>query len=145
MTPAEIYQACLDLRTKVGPRAYVALDITVHGSAAEPIQAVLYPRGIVHDDCLRAGAGGWQEAIDKVTALWEEAAERLDAEALRNMALTIIKMTDNSGSCTEASLRMEGFSQDEIDRYGTAACEKANEMADLGPFTITALSGANAA
>lgn len=144
MTPQEIREAVLALIKEMGPGA--TLSVEVHSRrGAQPIWAFAQPLGYSKDaPTISLYADDWAEAIEGVRAAWAEMSERVHAETIKKMALAIIRITAEQGECTDAALRTE-FDLTDCERYGEAACEKANEMAANGPFSIRQLAGANAA
>ncbi|MFB0491988.1 hypothetical protein ABIE45_004574 [Methylobacterium sp. OAE515] len=144
MSAVEAYAALKELRSEIGPKAYVTISITASDHREAPVYASIYAGGIGQtspnfscngDDigevvaALRAGWAGFQE----------EHARRMTAD----MALEIIRITDEQGCCTDAALRGSKFSVGDVLRFGSAACAKANEMAGRGPFEIVSIAGAN--
>ncbi|NIA72307.1 hypothetical protein HBA54_27325 [Pelagibius litoralis] len=144
MTPKEIQAALRKFRDEIGPDAYVSVDVEA-SSANHPISGCLYPDGVAKGGSLRIRADDWQEALDLLSERWEEASGRHREERIRKMALEIIRITAEQGTCTDATLRTAGFSSDEIERYSEDACRDANEIASNGPFEIVPIAGANAA
>lgn len=69
----------------------------------------------------------------------------IEVHTIRRMALKIITEKHDHGICTENALRVDGFTQRQIDIGGQAACDLAAEMAGSGPFEITTISSRNAA
>lgn len=146
MKAADVCKRAKEIAEKISPKAAVHISVDSRRSKNEMVFCSLYPRGMVgRGEPLVSRSDNWGDALKKVEELWHETAERYNAERLQAMALKIIELTSCHGTCTDRDLRMAGFDQTDIEHYGEAACDKANEMADLGPFTITALSGANAA
>lgn len=144
MSAVEAHAALAALRTEIGPKAYVSVSITVSEYAEGILRASIYAGGISQqhpnfackgDDLgqvvadLRAGWAGFQD----------EHARRMTAD----MALEIIRITDERGCCTDAALRGSKFSVGDVLRFGPGACAKANEMAGRGPFEIVSIVGAN--
>lgn len=86
----------------------------------------------------------WESALAEVREAW--GAKRADFEIaiVRNIALAIIRITFDMGECTEQALRVE-FSAADIERFGSAAIERANTMAEGAPFSIVGSDAGNGA
>ena len=146
MTPAEIRQACIDLAAKVGPKADVRVDIRKpyrFAPSKELISGWLYPNGIGDGGSISVQADDWFEVFNLLSAKWDEVSADHARATIREIALKIIAITADTGACTDAELRQH-FAAEDIERFGDRAVEQANEMADKGPFSIIATTGANA-
>lgn len=126
------------LQRLVGPKAYVSLSLDAEVGRPDVVRTSCYPHGVGVSMAAYFGADGrsFREAIAKLEAKWNEKRDTYTAETIRKMALAIISTMLDLGSCSDAALRGQGFSQDDIDRLGARACEVANEMAGKGPFEI---------
>jgi len=60
------------------------------------------------------------------------------------MALAIIRITADTGGCSDAALRADGFDDAEIARLGGDAVGTADAVASNGPFSIVAVAQSNA-
>lgn len=90
-----------------------------------------------------AGEGtDWRLAIAAVEAEFDRRQETRVARTTEAMALAIIRLTYGHGECTDAMLRAE-FDARDVERLSGAAVERANVMADRGPFSVTVAGGAN--
>lgn len=141
MTPKEIHDAVKALAKEIGPNAHVSLDVNTDHEAA----VVGFCRPSWKGDYIIVYADDWTGAMDQLRAKWAEISADVHRQAIRKMALEIIRITADIGSCHDAALRDAGFSNDEIERYGGDACDDANRIASNGPFSITEVVGANAA
>ena len=143
--PRDVSAAFKDFAIEIGPKAAAHLSITTD---SVPCYCGIYPNG----HSARAGgvaeyfsvrAGSWDELL---VAAREEWAQRSDLNAenkTKALALKIIELTFQHGECTDAMLRAD-FDAAEVERYGAQAVERANTMAERGPFEIIRLAGANA-
>src|SRR3546814_3527460 len=110
--------------------------------------AALYPDGIGAGrsrNRLAAKADTLEDLLARLRALWNEAGARHRAARIRSMALAIIRITAEQGTCTDAALRAGDFTAEEVARYGADAGEAADEIASNGPFSIVSIAGPNAA
>lgn len=55
---------------------------------------------------------------------------------IRKMALSIIEITDEHGSCAEARLKAAAFTREEITEFHQPACARASEMCASAPFSV---------
>lgn len=116
---------------RYGEQKPISLNITPHYS----VSAVKELRSI------RLEADTFEEIfelayveIDKQMPIWR-------AELTRAMGAIIIAKTDELGQCTEADLRMAGYSTEDIEEYADEAAAHADKMADNGPFTVIKTPG----
>lgn len=148
MTPVEAKAAFSDFAKTVGAQAhiYVSLNATGYPRNSFALNVMLYPSGMGHSSgYVSANADTFEELLDAIKAVWAEASERHHAERVRKMALEIIRVTAERGTCTEADLRAGDFTNAEVEQFGAEAVEDANAIAANGPFSIQRLAGANAA
>jgi hypothetical protein len=146
MTPQEIQAAVKALRDEIGPKC--ELSLYVNGkNALKPIDGHCRPRGYGADSpFISTGCHeGWLDALDDCRQQWLAMKADIEKDVLRRMALAIIRITADTGACTNAALRADDFTEQDIAEFGDAACQQADEMASNGPFTIAVLQGANAA
>lgn len=139
---AEIQAALVDLQGLVGPKAWIDFSIKPND-----MNACLYPEGLTSRtgglaERIGANNGDWREMIASLHAQYLERREQRDENLTRDMALAIVRITFEAGGCSDAQLRA-GFDAADVVRLGQTACERANAMADKGPFVLTVLSGAN--
>lgn len=144
MSPLEIQDALIAFRAEVGEncQAHLQVDGT---SNNKPIHGYCRPRGWDDDSYIIVWGDTWQGVLDSLRAKWSEMSADIRKNTVRNMALAIIRITADTGSCTDAALRADKFSKSDILNCGVDACRMADGMASNGPFQITALQGANAA
>lgn len=55
---------------------------------------------------------------------------------IRRMAVSIIGLNDKYGTCTEAALIKQGFTEDQIAELHEAACKRAEVMCYGAPFVV---------
>lgn len=87
----------------------------------------------------------FEELFANARAMWAERQAEFIGKKIRRMALDIIRMTADLGTCTDAGLRAEGHTAEDIARYGADAMKDADTIAANGPFKITVMEKANAA
>lgn len=144
MTPLEIKNELIALRSEVGSKAYISVDISPHN--AEAVSGCIYPTGIGTNGARLSVRGhDWREIIDQMRAAWVAHRDQHTAQMIKDMALEIIRITAEHDECTDAALRAGKFSDADVTRLGDQACAYATEIAANGPFTIVAMRGANAA
>ena len=147
MTIREIKDAMDFLAAEVGTEKCVATLYLNTDSTG--LFAQCRPHGYgIGTPCFTVSGDDEMDVEDVLTRLRQKTLDAMDdvkAERLKKMAMTIISESTIHGSCSDASLRSEGFTQIEIDAFGAEACKEANAMADKGPFSIVVLDGANAA
>ncbi|MEE7491129.1 hypothetical protein [Methylobacterium oryzae] len=144
MSVVEAHAALVVLRKEIGPKARVSIHLTAADDEDKPLYAAIYATGIGYGEpnfsCRGSDLG---QIVADLRGGWEgfqvEHARRMAAD----MALEIIRITDERGCCTDAALRGSKFSAGDVLRFGPAACAKANEMAGRGPFEIVSIGGAN--
>lgn len=144
MTPLEIYDALGKFTRSVGPRAEATVGVYQFGTKGLA-HLHLYPNGLGNSKGLELEAASWEELFAKAETAWPGVCARKRAEAIRNMALAIIKITADKGACSDFALRADKFSQEEIDLYSEEAIADANAIASNGPFSIVRTEKANAA
>lgn len=135
-TITEIRAELIRIQARVKAGAYVGVSSTVGAYRRAAVAASCYPNGIGQSESFRVEGENFRDALKKLEAAWEERQDTYTAETIRKMALAIISTTLDLGSCSDAALRGQGFSQGDIDRLGGRACDVANEMAGKGPFEI---------
>jgi hypothetical protein len=144
MSIVEAHAALVELKKEIGPKAEIYVSLSTSDHRDEPLYAQIYAMGMGQRDpnfaCKGTELG---KLVADLRAGWEgfqvEHARRMTAD----MALEIIRITDERGCCTDAALRGSKFSVGDVLRFGPAACAKANEMAGRGPFEIVSIGGAN--
>jgi len=140
MTPREIRDACNEMAKGIGERANIHVGFNTFD---EPLYANIMAGG---ETRLRVKAEDWEELFRKLREEWKACDDEFRASMIKKMALEIIRITDEQGECTDAALRGGWtFTDADVERFGSDACAKADEMAGRGPFRITRIAGANAA
>lgn len=142
MTPKEAQKALRDIIKTCGPGHSVHISVSDGETALMGWIAVTRPeyRSVVHVD-----ADTFEEAFQRMKAMWAEYLAGIRSERIRTMALSIIRITDEAGACSEAALRLAEYTSVEIADLGEEAAAKANEMAGRGPFSIERSANSNAA
>ena len=145
MTPKQFRSKAIALAKKVGPRAEVFVSLTT-GYREDALSATVYSDGIGgHIGAIfSVTADDFDELSHQLTMKWFDYEDTHRARMVREIALAIIRITADQGSCSDAALRVD-FDLDDIAKYGEAACADANEIADRGPFAIIKTATANAA
>jgi hypothetical protein len=146
MTILEAHAALVELKRDIGPAAEIYVTLSTFAGGEKPLRAQIVAGGLGQRDpnfsCFGSDLG---QVVAEMRTGWDgfqaEHARRMTAD----MALEIIRITDEQGSCTDAALRGSKFSVGDVLRFGPAACAKANEMAGRGPFAIVSIAGANGA
>ncbi|MEG9524271.1 MAG: hypothetical protein MIL41_00560 [Hyphomicrobiales bacterium] len=144
MSILEAHAALVELKKEIGPKAEIYVSLSTSDGRDKPLHAQIYAGGMGQRDpnfhCSGTELG---QLVADLRVGWEgfqvEHARRMTAD----MALEIIRITDEQGCCTDAALRGSKFSVGDVLRFGPAACAKANEMAGRGPFEIVSIAGAN--
>jgi hypothetical protein len=141
MTPTEIKDALKLLNGRVGPGCYV--DVTITGAS--------YDKTVIAGTILQHGgkssrvvADDWQEVIRLMTEAVVNGRDAFQAALIKNMALAIIRLTDEHGECTDSMLRSE-FDAGDVTAFLDRALERADAMAGNGPFSVRRVAGSNAA
>ena len=146
MTIAEFREQIAAFEKSVGPWAQVYVTLC---SNKDPYGKVwggsLYVNGVVKGQAFLVHADSLSDLYRMICAEWDKQASNHRTVKIRKMALSIIAVTADTGSCSDAALRAHGdFTQSEIDQYGADACAQANDIAGRGPFEIRWTRGANA-
>jgi hypothetical protein len=136
LTHAEAVLAAKSLRDEVGPNAEVYIELcTTRWAPSESLRGAIYPNGVGKSDAVRAYANTYAAVISALKAEWAKHADTASAKTIRDMALKIISITADEGTCSELSL-CRAFSAGEVKTYGDRACEEATRIAGNGPFSI---------
>jgi hypothetical protein len=143
MNPLQIQAELRKLKSTMGPRADVYCGVEANYS--KPLSLSAYPSGLCNGTALRVEAHDWPELFILANEKWAERNAEFHARMVTEIALQIIRLTAEFGECTEAALRGDKYSQEDLLRWGTEASAKANEMASNGPFSIIPSAKANAA
>lgn len=136
----EARAALAALVNEIGAKAEFYVSLNGHSRRLLGLQ--LYPHGLCGGVTLHSEADTLRDLVEAGRAKWAEHADLHGENAIRDMALAIIRITHARGECTDAALRAE-FDSADIARFAEQACERANEMAAGGPFSIARLAGAN--
>lgn len=134
----EMHTALRELEEEIGPRAEANLNIS-----RGKLMAWVYPQGIGGKETIYVhGKTDWREAVEEMRTKARVGAENRYAQLVKDMALAIVRITFETGGCSDAQLRAD-FDAADVAHFGETACDRANEMADKGPFVLTLVSGAN--
>jgi hypothetical protein len=146
MTPTAFRAALLAFRREIGQEAYVSAGITSEWQDGKPpLDCSIYPNGITKDkSSFTVYAENWAALLDAAKSKWAEYQVEHKRQSARKLALAIIRITAETGQCTDAALRYE-FGSEMVDRYGDDAVADANKIAANGPFEIIKQRGANGA
>lgn len=132
-----------DFRKEAGPQCDVYASVNPDGTC--DFSAYLLGLTRSSEGTIRTShKSPWAEASAELLQIWEAQRANHRSVKLRKMALDIIQITADQGSCTDRALRMN-FDQSEIDSLGKDAAALATEMAANGPFSIVVTAQANAA
>ena len=82
----------------------------------------------------------WPEAIRAAHAYAATYAPVQRNATIRRMALAVISLTDEHGTCTEAALIRQNFTAAEVADLHELACERAGEMCQNGRFVVVRAS-----
>ena len=143
MTPIELRSECLKLASEVGPTARVQVGVGAKNDEGA-VYLILYARNGGEYSFLIYG-NDWQALFAEARTKWTVMADEHRVRTVRKLALEIIKITAERGTCSDAALRDAEFTSAEIECYGADACADADAIAANGPFKITAIRNANAA
>jgi len=141
MSPLELQCAAEAFRLEVSEAAYLSVGIAHYGP---PCEGTLYADGICKDRSFSVKADSWPALFVAMRETWAARSDEVRRRTVRQMALEIIRLTAEFGECTDAALRAEKFTAEQITRYSAAAIKDANEMAGNGPFAIRSLENSNA-
>jgi hypothetical protein len=142
-TAQEIHTELRALRSEIGIKTEIYLSIDASYDATRPVTGILYPFGMSGEGQLFVRGAGFDEVIAALRAEWDERKADFAKETTKKMALAIIRITDELGTCSDAALRVD-FDAAQIAQFGVEACTLADTMASKGPFSIIATSGKNA-
>jgi len=137
MTAADLYAWEQAIAATISPQARVS--IMANNSDGRCAYACVAPCGLCNDsNRWYAWFETWPEAIRAAHAYALTIAHmvrRRNAKT-RRMALAIISLTDEHGTCTEAELIQQGFTAAQVAELHEAACERAGGMAGNQPFVV---------
>ena len=146
MNATEAHKAMLTLKDAIGKNATVYIHMGVYSYKTEkPLTVILNPSSALEDDRISFQAADFDEAVETANIKWAEYSEKHGLRMVREMALAIIRITAEQGECTNAALRSDKFSNEDVIKFGERACIDATKIANNGPFSIVTLAGANAA
>lgn len=147
MTALEARKAFDALALKVGSKANFSIHLNTRSYGTrdeEALSATLYPKDSYSTGSLfSVKADTWETLLAAADAAWVEHCDEHKRRTILDMAVSIIRTTDEHGHCSDQMLRVE-FTPGDVKRFGADACLKANEMAGRGPFAIIETTGANA-
>lgn len=141
MNEAELLAELNRLKGMVpGGNAWVNISLNADRPRDSAAMVSFYPTGITKSHGQHYEAPTFAEAIAKAEAGIRENSAAEIAEIVRKMSVAIMEITMESGRCTDAALRVEGFRQAEIEAHHAAAVARAEEMAGSGPFSVAFLA-----
>lgn len=136
LTHADAVAAFKALAKGAGPNAEASISLNASSwSAGPPLHGALYPHGLGKDAAIRVDAETYADLLAALKAKWAEHADAAFAQTIRDMALKIISITADEGSCSEFTL-CKAFSPADVKAYGLRACDEATRIAGNGPFSI---------
>jgi len=144
MTAKEAQAAFVEFQKSVGGRAWIAVGMNTH-DCDKPLYCSLYASGVTGSKTCEGRGVTWDEVLADLLATWNDTQDRHRKTRTRKMALEIIRITAERGACTDADLRADLFSAEEVAQLGSEAVYDANKIASNGPFELVRLAGANAA
>lgn len=141
-TIQEMHADIVALKNEIGGKA----DVYFTFSSSDQPRISVYQNGIGSSGGIRFSDHGFDfdAMIAKARAWWVEKSEKAHAETVRRMALAVMETHLDRGDCDDAALRAKGFTQQQIDQFGTAACAEAEKLADSRPFLIRKSATGNA-
>lgn len=135
----KVQDALRKLCADAGPRAEAEFSIKAKG-----VMLYLRPAGWGRDSpFILSQADDFDTCLADVQSQWDKMSQQVRNEITKKIAMAIIRVTHETGSCTDAALRVH-FDAADIARYGADAVALANSMAERGPFEIVFLKQANA-
>jgi hypothetical protein len=135
MSPADMHAACAALREMIGPPAQVYADVSAGPHADGHATVAVYPDGICHGTTAKRFRGmDWGALFEQARQWAVSYCVIAHDRALRRMALAIIDLTDQHGSCTADALRRAGHAV--TPEMVEAACQRASEMSGNAPFRV---------
>ena len=139
MTAADLWICEHVIASLIGGDARVM--IMTSGHAGQHVQVAVYPSGITRDRGRQTfSSSTWPEAIRAAHAYAATYAPVQRNATIRRMALAVISLTDEHGTCTEAALIRQNFTAAEVADLHELACERAGEMAGNQPFVVVRAS-----
>lgn len=81
-------------------------------------------------------ADTWPELLSGLRSGYAAYTKKYRADTVRKLALEIIRITAERGTCTEADLRMGPFSAEQVKTLVEEACQDADKIAANGPFNV---------
>lgn len=144
MTPKEYRAAIKEFTRQIdGRRPCVTTYINRDGEFV--MDASVYTDWPMSERVFEVEANDFDELLILLKDKWESYKETNRTRTIRKMALAIIRITAELGECTDAALRADVFSAEEVARYASDACADADKIASNGPFSVTRAAKANAA
>lgn len=135
----EVSKAFGDIKRQISAKAdlYISLNLVTYEST-DLLTASVYPEGLCGDRETNFSVHGktFEELLDNLKEDWARRSESFGAHVITAMALAVIRITDDQGECTDASLVYAGFDKEKITKYSKKAATKANNMAAGGPFKV---------
>lgn len=137
MTVADLKARVDAINGILGNYGRVTVSAEAGGYSADPVVVSVYPQGLCSNVEGKFFFGTtFSQVLDAAEAYARSYAPVQLNATIRRMALAIIGITDEHGTCTEHLLSAQKFSAAEIRRHHEAACVRANEMAGGAPFAV---------
>lgn len=145
MNNNDVRAASFALAQEVGPNAEVYPSFSIHGHQSEALTLAIYPNGVCKEPRFEIYADDLDTLFARGKAECEARGDEFAKKLVRQMALRVIELTADFGSCSVSQLRGAQFSDEQVKFYGAMACAEADQIASNGPFAIIEERGANAA
>lgn len=145
LTHAEARDGFEALMRDIGPKcsSLIGLNTGAYAPRDQPLKAYIWLDSSASGaQQFNVTASTYRDLLAAAQAEWATRSDLHAVETIRRMALAIISITADCGSCSDAALRAQ-FNAADIKQYGDKACAQATEIASNGPFSIVSLSGAN--
>lgn len=141
MTPAEFRGEIARIRKMFGRDSWVSVGVALDERDGGVLSFRVYTS--VTTSCIfHTSADDFRTLLANITTGWANTQIERDTKTVKAIALEIIRLTAEFGTCTEAALRGSlKYSESEIARLGERAVETANQMAANGPFSIARIVG----
>jgi hypothetical protein len=124
---------CSALAALVSPSAYVSLNVA---TSTKDAYLGIYPSGMSAPDYHHFRGETWQQALDSAYVWARDYGAVHRATVIRTMALAIIDLTDEYGTCSAGLLAGRKFAHADITSFAKAACARASEMTGNTPFVV---------
>lgn len=134
----EMQEAIRLIRAEGGPKCEAFFNLS-----GQSLGVSIYPKGILDHETICKSSTDWREALAAARAEFASRAQMHAEQTTQALASAIIRITFETGACSDAQLRGADFDAADVARFGQLAVERANAMADKGPFVLTITPAAN--